>query len=79
MPIAGCARRITIRASRGCFARVATFRRYGSAPSRNVQVIGLTWTEHNSRLLALPGSAIEFAADLRGKRLALLRRPVRAG
>jgi ABC-type nitrate/sulfonate/bicarbonate transport system substrate-binding protein len=44
-----------------------------------VQVIGLTWTEHNSRLLALPGSAIESAADLRGKRLALLRRPVRAG
>jgi hypothetical protein len=40
-----------------------------------VRVIGLTWIEHNSRLLALPGSGIESAADLRGKRLALLRRP----
>lgn len=34
-----------------------------------MRVIGLTWIEHNSRLLALPGSGIESAADLRGKRL----------
>jgi len=58
------------------------FREGGNIPpiwsrsvGRNLRVIGLSWIEHYSRLLALPGSGINSAADLRGKRLALLRRP----
>lgn len=58
------------------------FREGGNIPpiwarsdGRNLRLIGLSWIENYSAILALPGSGIQTAADLRGKRLALVQRP----
>lgn len=58
------------------------FREGGNIPpvwarsnGRNLRVIGLSWVEHYSVIIALPESGIRTAADLRGKRLALIARP----
>lgn len=58
------------------------FREGGNIPpiwarsvGRNLRVIGLSWTEHYSAVLALPDSGIETPADLRGRRLGLIQRP----
>jgi ABC-type nitrate/sulfonate/bicarbonate transport system substrate-binding protein len=58
------------------------FREGGNIPplwarsvGRDVRLIGLTWIEHFSAVLALPDSNIRTAGDLKGKRLALIHRP----
>lgn len=58
------------------------FREGGNIPpitskskGQNLRVIGLSWIEHYSSVLALPGSGIKTAADLKGKRLGLIKRP----
>ena len=58
------------------------FREGGNIPpivskskGRNLRVIGLTWIEHYSSILALPGSDIRTPEDLKGKRLGLIKRP----
>jgi len=58
------------------------FREGGNIPpivskskGRNLRVIGLTWIEHYSSILALPGSNIRTPEDLKGKRLGLIKRP----
>ncbi|GLZ08351.1 hypothetical protein Acsp03_58170 [Actinomadura sp. NBRC 104412] len=63
-------------------SRPDAFREGGNIPpiwarsrGRNVRVIGLSWVEHYSAVLALPGSGIATPADLKGRRLALLQRP----
>ena len=48
---------------------------WSKSDGRNLRVIGLSWIEHYSAIVALPGSGIRTAADLRGKRLALIKRP----
>ncbi|MBP2231925.1 ABC-type nitrate/sulfonate/bicarbonate transport system substrate-binding protein [Azospirillum agricola] len=58
------------------------FREGGNVPplwaksvGRNLRVIGLSWVETYSAVLALPGSGIREPGDLRGKRLGLIGRP----
>ena len=58
------------------------FREGGNIPplwarsvGRNVRLIGLTWIESFSAVLALPDSGIRTPADLKGKRLAIINRP----
>jgi len=58
------------------------FREGGNIPpivskskGRNLRVIGLTWIEHYSSILALSGSKIRTPEDLKGKRLGLIKRP----
>ncbi|MDB5550342.1 MAG: transporter substrate-binding protein [Rhizobium sp.] len=41
----------------------------------NLRLIGLSWVEHFSAVLSLPGSGIETPADLKGKRLGIIERP----
>ncbi len=41
----------------------------------NLRLIGLTWIEHFSSLVALKSSNIRTPADLRGKRIGLVNRP----
>ncbi len=48
---------------------------WSRAAGRNLRVIGLTWVESYSAVLALPGSGIRGPGDLRGRRLGLIRRP----
>lgn len=55
-----------------------SFRQGGNAPpiwarsvGRDTVVLGLTWLPQYQRLLTLPGSGIQQAQDLKGKRLAL--------
>lgn len=47
---------------------------WARAQGSDVRLIGLSWTPQPQLLLSLPGSGIETAADLKGKRLALPRR-----
>jgi ABC-type nitrate/sulfonate/bicarbonate transport system substrate-binding protein len=58
------------------------FREGGNIPplwarsdGRDLKVIGLSWIDHHSAVIALPGSGIETPADLAGRRLALVARP----
>jgi ABC-type nitrate/sulfonate/bicarbonate transport system substrate-binding protein len=58
------------------------FREGGNIPpiwakslGRNLRLIGLSWIDHYSAVLSLPGSGIETASDLRGKKLGLIKRP----
>ncbi len=58
------------------------FREGGNIPpivsrskGQNLRIIGLSWIEHYSRVLALPGSGIQNPGDLKGKRLGLIKRP----
>jgi ABC-type nitrate/sulfonate/bicarbonate transport system substrate-binding protein len=41
----------------------------------NTRVVGISWTTTPSPILALPESSIRTAADLKGKRLLIIRRP----
>lgn len=41
----------------------------------DLRVIGLTWIEHYSAVIALPESGIREPADLKGKRLGIIYRP----
>ncbi len=59
-----------------------SFRHGGSYPAvwaqsngANTRVIGLSWTPSPQRILALPNSGLKSAADLKGKRLLVVRRP----
>jgi ABC-type nitrate/sulfonate/bicarbonate transport system substrate-binding protein len=59
-----------------------SFRHGGSYPAiwaqsndANTRVIGLSWTPSPQRILSLPNSGINTVADLKGKRLLLVRRP----
>jgi ABC-type nitrate/sulfonate/bicarbonate transport system substrate-binding protein len=58
-----------------------SFRQGGSVPAiwakaagADTRVIGLSWVDESQAVLALPGSGIETARDLKGRRLALPRR-----
>lgn len=58
------------------------FREGGNIPplwarsdGRDLRVIGLSWIEHHSAVVALPESGIKAPADLRGRRLGLVVRP----
>ena len=58
------------------------FREGGNIPplwsrslGRDVRLLGVTWVEHYSALIALPGSNIRTPADLKGKKLGLVNRP----
>lgn len=58
------------------------FREGGNIPplwsrsvGRDVRLLGVTWVDHFSALVALPGSNIRTAADLKGKKLGLVNRP----
>lgn len=58
------------------------FREGGNIPpitskskGQNLRIIGLSWIDHYSSVLALPESGIKTAADLKGKRLGLIKRP----
>lgn len=58
------------------------FREGGNIPplwsrseGRDLKVIGLTWVDHFSAVIALPESGIRTAADLKGKRVAIVKRP----
>lgn len=48
---------------------------WSRAKGRDVRLIGLSWTDQPQFLLSRPDSGIRTAADLKGKRLALPRRP----
>jgi ABC-type nitrate/sulfonate/bicarbonate transport system substrate-binding protein len=48
---------------------------WSRAKGNDVRLIGLSWTDQPQFLLSLPGSGIDTARDLKGKRLALPRRP----
>jgi ABC-type nitrate/sulfonate/bicarbonate transport system substrate-binding protein len=48
---------------------------WARAKGNDVRLIGLSWTEQPQFLLSKPESGIRKAADLKGKRLALPRRP----
>jgi ABC-type nitrate/sulfonate/bicarbonate transport system substrate-binding protein len=57
------------------------FREGGNIPplwarsdGRNLRLLGLTWIEHFSAVIALPESRIRTPGDLKGKRLALINR-----
>ncbi len=59
-----------------------SFRHGGNYPAiwahssgANTRVIGLSWRAGSHTILALPGSGIKSAADLKGKRLLVVRRP----
>ncbi len=45
-----------------------------AARGADVSVLGLSWPDRNAAILALPGSAVATAADLRGKRFSVPRR-----
>jgi ABC-type nitrate/sulfonate/bicarbonate transport system substrate-binding protein len=58
------------------------FREGGNIPplwarseGRNLRLIGVTWIEQYAAVLALPRSGIRTPADLKGKKLGLVRRP----
>lgn len=58
------------------------FREGGNIPplwsrseGRDLKVIGLTWVDHYSAIIALPDSGIRNAGDLKGKRLGIIKRP----
>lgn len=58
------------------------FREGGNIPpiwarsaGRQLKIIGLSWIDHYSTILTLPGSGIREPRDLRGKRLGLVKRP----
>ncbi|HEY0277170.1 MAG TPA: ABC transporter substrate-binding protein [Solirubrobacterales bacterium] len=58
-----------------------SFRHGGNIPplvsasrGADIRIIGLSWLPSNATLLAMPGSGIESAADLRGKRIGIPRR-----
>jgi ABC-type nitrate/sulfonate/bicarbonate transport system substrate-binding protein len=58
------------------------FREGGNIPplwsrslGRDVRLLGVTWVDHFSALVALPGSGIRTVGDLRGKKLGLVNRP----
>jgi len=58
------------------------FREGGNIPplwsrsvGRDLKVIGLTWIDHYSAVISLPDSKIRTAADLKGKRLGIIKRP----
>jgi len=48
---------------------------YAQSTGANTRVIGLSWVHGPQTILALPGSGIKTAADLKGKRLLVHRRP----
>lgn len=48
---------------------------WSRAKGNDVRLIGLSWTDQPQFLLSHPNSGIKSAADLKGKRLALPRRP----
>lgn len=59
-----------------------SFRHGGSYPAlwaqssgADIRVIGLSWLTVGNRILTLPDSPIDSAADLKGKRLLTIRRP----
>jgi ABC-type nitrate/sulfonate/bicarbonate transport system substrate-binding protein len=59
-----------------------SFRHGGNYPAiwahssgANTRVIGLSWRAGSHTILALPGSGLKSAADLKGKRLLVVRRP----
>lgn len=59
-----------------------SFRHGGNYPAiwaqssgANTRVIGLSWRAGSHTILALPGSGLKTAADLKGKRLLVVRRP----
>lgn len=54
----------------GCFPAI-----YAQSSGSDIRVIGLSWSHSSHRVLALPDSPVRTAADLRGKRLLVLRRP----
>jgi ABC-type nitrate/sulfonate/bicarbonate transport system substrate-binding protein len=58
------------------------FREGGNIPplwsrseGRDLKVIGLTWVDHFSSIITLPNSGIRDAADLKGKRVGIIKRP----
>jgi ABC-type nitrate/sulfonate/bicarbonate transport system substrate-binding protein len=58
------------------------FREGGNIPplwsrseGRDLKVIGLTWVDHYSAIISLPESGIKTAADLKGRRLGIIKRP----
>ena len=58
------------------------FREGGNIPplwsrseGRDLKVVGLTWVDHYSAVISLPDSKIKTAADLKGKRLGIIKRP----
>ncbi|HVW68765.1 MAG TPA: ABC transporter substrate-binding protein [Steroidobacteraceae bacterium] len=54
----------------GCFPAL-----YAQSSGSNIRLIGLSWSHSSAQILALPDSPIRTAADLKGKRLLVLRRP----
>lgn len=48
---------------------------WAQANGANTRVIGLSWKHQSNLILALPGSGIRTPADLKGKRLFVVRRP----
>ncbi|AGT07329.1 ABC transporter substrate-binding protein [Paracoccus aminophilus] len=59
-----------------------SFRHGGNVPpirarseGRDTRLIGVTWTDEYQALVTLPGSGIKTAADLKGRRLGVPKRP----